>query len=113
MRGISSLTNEAGIEVFLAIGINLILAVRLIVILALAAILTRVDLSTATDSLPNLGESHLGTDAKDLSNNLMSDGERVRAVTPIAANLVSVAGAYAAAFNLEVDVIIAERSGLP
>lgn len=113
MRGISSLANEPSVEVFLAIGINLILAVRLIVILALATILTRVNLSTAADALSNLGERHLGTDAQNLSHNLVPDGERVRAVAPVAANLVSVAGADTAAFDLEVDVIVAKRSGLP
>lgn len=113
MRGISSLANEPRVEVFLAIGINLILAVRLIVILALATILTRVNLRTATHALSNLGERHLGTDAQDLSHNLVPDGERVRAVAPVAADLVSVAGADTAALDLEIDVIVAKRSGLP
>lgn len=89
------------------------LAVRLIVILALPALEARPNLRTNTNTLTNLGERHLGPDLENLADNLVADGERVWAATPIAANGVQVTGADTAALNLDVDVVVAKGPGIP
>lgn len=89
------------------------LAIRLIVILALPALEARPDLRSDTNSLTNLGERHLGPDLENLADNLVADGERVRAATPIAAYSVQVTGADTAALNFDVDVVIAKGTGIP
>lgn len=89
------------------------LAVRLVLVLALVALQARPDLSTDTDSLADLGESDFGTDAHDLADDFVSDGQRVRAVAPVAADGVAVTGADTAAFCLDIHVVVAKGSGLP
>jgi hypothetical protein len=113
VRRVSSLGGESGIEIGGAIGIDLMLAVRLVLVLALAALQARPDLSTDTDSLADLGESDFGTDTHDLADDFVSNGQRVRAVAPVTADGVTVTGADAAAFSLDVDVVVAKGSGLP
>lgn len=88
------------------------LAVGLVVILALTAVKARVDLSTSTDTVTDLGERHLVTDAEDLADDLVADGQRVRALTPVTADGMTVAGADTAALDLDINVMVAKGTGL-
>ena len=113
MGRIPALGGISSIEVRRTIGVNLMLAVRLIVILALPTLEARPNLRTNTNTLTNLGERHLGPDLENLADNLVADGERVWAATPIAANGVQVTGADTTALNLDVNVVVAKRTGIP
>lgn len=113
MRRIASLGCVAGVEVWGAVGIDLVLAVRLVLVLALAALQARVYLRTNTNSLANLGQRHLGADADDLANDFVSHRQRVGAVAPIAADGVAITGTDTAALCLDIDIIVAKGSGLP
>lgn len=110
MRAVTALSDVASVHVLLTPGINLVSAVGLVVVLALLALQAAVDLSTNTDALANLGEGNLGTNTDDLADDLVADSEGVRAVTPIAVDLVHVAGADTAAFNLDIDILLVERA---
>lgn len=113
MRRIASLGCVAGVEVWGAVGIDLVLAVRLVLVLALATLQARVHLRTNTDSLADLGQRHLGANANDLANDFVSHSQRVGAVAPIAADGVAIAGTDTAALCLDVDIIVAKGSRLP
>lgn len=112
MRGVTTLSLEPSIKVISAISINLILAVGLVVILALTAVLARPNLRTSTNTITDLGEGDLVAYTKDLADDLVADSERVGAVTPVAADGVTVTGADTAAFDLDVDIVLAKGTRL-
>lgn len=88
-------------------------AVCLIVVLALAALQAGVNLSSNTNSLSLLGERHLGPNPEDLADDLVSYGERIRTGAPVTADGVPITGADTTALNLDIDIIVAQRSWLP
>lgn len=89
------------------------LTIRLVVVLALSAIQARIHLGTATNTLPNLGQGDLGSNAQDFANNFVPDGQRVRAASPIATYGVHVTGTDTTAFDLDVDVVVAKGTRGP
>lgn len=109
---VTTLSVDTSVEVRSTISVNLVLAVGLVVILALTALEARIHLSTSTDAVANLGQRHLVADTDNLADNLVTDGQRVGAFTPVAADGVTVAGADAAALDLDVDVVVAKGTGL-
>lgn len=113
MRRVSSLGGEPGVEIRSAIGVNLLCAVRLVVVLALSALEARVDLGANTDALADLNQADLGANLEDLADNLVADGQRVWAVTPVAVDGVLVAGADTAGLDLDVDIVVAKGTRLP
>lgn len=113
MRRVAALCGEARIQVFGAVGVNLVLAVGLVVVLALTAFKARVDLGTNTDTITLLSQRHFGADAKDLANDFVADGQRVRATAPFAADGVQVTGADTTALNLDINIVVAKRTRLP
>jgi hypothetical protein len=111
VRGVTALGDVSGVHVLLTPSVDLVSAVGLVVVLALLALQAAVDLSTNTDTLSNLGEGDLGANLDDLADNLVTDGERVRAVTPVTVDLVHVTGADTAALNLDINVLLVEGTG--
>lgn len=78
----------------------------LIVILAMSAVFTGVDLGANTNTLTNFHERHFGTHAKELSNNLVANSQRVGGFAPILTGSMHVSGTHAAAFSLDVNVVV-------
>ncbi len=93
-----------------SVGIDLLQTVRLIVVLAVAALEARVYLSPNTDPLADLGERHGGAHPDHFANDLVADGKRVGHLTPVASNGMYITGAYAAALDLNVEIIVANRT---
>ena len=112
MRRVTTLSLEPSVKVIRAISINLILTVGLVVVLALTAVLARPNLRTSTNTITDLGEGDLVAYTKDLADDLVADSERVGAVTPVAADGVTVTGADTTALDLDVDIVLAKRTRL-
>lgn len=108
VRAVATLSDVTSVHVLLAPGIDLVSAVGLVVVLALLALEAAVNLSTDTDTLADLCESDLVTDANDLADDLVADSKRVRARAPVTVDLVHVTGADTAALNLNVDILWVE-----
>lgn len=113
VRRVTTLSGVSGIQVGRAIRINLVLAVRLIVVLALLTLQARVYLGTDANTLADLSESNLLADLEDLANDFVSNSQRVGAAAPVARDSVHVAGADAAALDLDVDIVRAEGARRP
>lgn len=113
MRGVTTLSGVAGAGVGSSVSVNLVFAVGFVVVVALTALAARPNLGTDTNTLANLSEGDLGSDAENLADDLVSNSQRIGAVTPVAANSVPVTGTNTTALDLDVDIIVAKGAGLP
>lgn len=113
VRRVTTLRGVSGIQIRRTIGINLVLTVRLIVVLALLTLQARIHLRTDTNTLTDLGESDLVANLDDLADDLVADGEGVGTAAPVAGDGVQVAGANAAALDLDINVVRTEGAGRP
>ena len=80
----------------------------LIVTLALWALQASPDLSANTNSIADLSCLDFGSDLDSTADNFVADADRERSFTPAAIDGVDVGTTDAAAFDLDVDVVVTE-----
>ena len=113
MRRVSSLSDVPCVKILGTVRIDLLCAVRLVVVLALSALEAAPDLGAHANALAGLGERHLGAHTEDLANNLMTYSEGAMAVAPIAADGMHIAGANAAAVDLDIHIVVGQGTRFP
>jgi hypothetical protein len=87
-------------------------AVILIIRLALRTLHTRLNLRSNANTISWLESLDLGSNSQDLANNLVADADRcVRDLSPASGDCVDVRTADAAAFVLDVNVVVLEDFG--
>ena len=87
---------------------------RTVVLVVIFAILTfhaGPDLSSYSNTITLLDALHLGTDFDCFTNDFVAHGERKRDFTPTSIDAVDIGTAHAAAFDLDVDVVVSKFLG--
>lgn len=110
---VATLRAVPGVQIWGAVGIDLMLTVRLIVVLALSAGQARVNLGADADAVADLGEGDLWANLEDLADDLMANSEWVGALAPVSRDGVLVRGANAASLDLNIDIIVAQGPWRP
>jgi hypothetical protein len=94
-----------------AVGVDLLGAIVLVVALALLAFHAGLNLCSNTDAVTDLDCGNLGSNLDGLANDLMTDAQGERHLTPTASDAVDVGAADTAAFDFDVDIIVFEGLG--
>lgn len=110
---VATLGDVVGPRIRGPVRVDLLEAVRLVVVLAVPALEAGVDLRPDADPLSHLDEGDLGAHPEHFADDLVADGKRVGHRSPVPAERVHIAGANTAALDLDVDIVVAKRSGLP